>query len=296
MPAEPFDCVTLPPPASPFGWQILSPEFIWMEATFDPNSFKGLIFSQVDKSGFKDSIFYFDLFSHQKSFLLTGKANEPAWGSKNWVVFASSSLYKFKSDGTGFARMNISGISSRPIWSPNGEAFVFANFGNAPGLLHMIADIEGTMLDTIQAIRPFDWFESDSLLGTHLIPGTNQIDIFTSSIKTTQLAFFSEIPKGRDPRGDRPIRLKMFPHRKKIAILTANGLWIGSKGFSPFQIVQSCDNRRVYDIDLSPDGRYIFTQEVDYVQVDSSTVKKTIRLAKRDAYTGRLIETIFESK
>lgn len=288
---EQFSCANLPAPTHPFGWQTVFPRSSVLGFALNPWDNNQVIYNQLDYYGVRDSVFTYDILRHERRFLLEANPLALSWGRQNWLLYERANLYKFKSDGSGFAQMNLPTALHSPIWSPNGEQFVYESSDN----LILRADLNESIYDTLPVIAAFDWFSRDSILVLAYLPGSTRRAIHNYSISTDSISFFANVPIEPNPNLAGIVDLKMFPDHQRIAILTKNGIWIASRQTHPLQILESCDNRRVVAMEISNDGRYIYAEVVKWTQIDSVYIKKSESFVRFDARTGKNWETIMES-
>jgi hypothetical protein len=288
-------CINLPPPSSSWGWNQVFPEYSEIEFSFNPqNSHEFVIHKYLGRPG-GDTLFKYDILSGQRTTVTTTLTGTPYWGNKGWIIMWRGGLTMVKANGDSLKILPCTGICSRPGWNPAGDHYYFLRAGVGPGA-YFIADLDGTITDTIVGIIPRHWYAEDAIIGVNSIPGTNQEGLYDYHPSTKQKELLMPVPKDSNSFGRGLASVQVFPDHQTLAFLGYDGLFIGAKGMTKArQIFQSCDNHRMEVMQVAPDGQTILATVTKYEQIGPDALTISYMTILIDPASGLVLDTLFAS-
>lgn len=91
-----------------------------------------------------------------------------SWSIHDWILYVGYdlNLYRIKADGTLKETFNNSGTAMRPIWSPNGNKFIYKNITDNPNRLR-ICNEEGEIIKSIIGnFKSWNWINDSEIIYT----------------------------------------------------------------------------------------------------------------------------------
>ena len=224
-----------------------------------------------------------------------GTVRSIEWGRNGWVIVDGPGIWKVRPDGTELSMIDLPGGGSRPVFNPAGDRIAVqqANVDHNVS----VVDLDGNVIQTFDSIAVRDWFTEDSMLVYNWMPDIENYGIFFFDIRTNEKTLITPMPRDDFEPLNFINQMRMFPDHDRIAVLTGNGLWvISSKSKTINRLAWKCDNHFVWDVRVHPNGQVLFIEEYSNRQVDSITVKQSIRVLRMNAETGERWNTILESQ
>jgi len=173
------DCpfVELPNPLQPtlYGWS----DVRYMMPHFNPsNNDEFLFVDQLYQSPYAKLCVY-DISTGGTQVILEGQTflTQPRWHTNGWILFRGNAnvIFKIKGNGDSLTTISNQGIFFRPIWRPDGQAWISEKSSGFTGNIEVF-DLEGNQVDLIpdEEMTRGDWSDNNRIVTTKGYSGSNQ--------------------------------------------------------------------------------------------------------------------------
>jgi hypothetical protein len=279
-PANNLDSNNFAPPCPAISYERPG-RYEYYEGCFNPLSNNQIAFVRADKITLpiKLELCTFNFCTGELKVLTDKCRGLPSWGAKNRIAFwgPGSQIWMIKPDGDSLTQLTNNGFKhTYSKWNPEGNLLMY--WENNPFFNHVISDLKGLRLDTIESIvsPTFDW-DGESLYYTNAKSGTGynfvieKYNIYTGITSKIDTFF-------RDSPLIIPNAISFDINRKKI-------FWTSTFEFAETDMD---GNRRLlskmpndnwyYHLDVSGDGTKIIVERIDRKNPQPCVVEELNRL------------------
>jgi hypothetical protein len=146
---------------------------------FNPNNNDEFLYiDKITGSPFSDMCIH-NLVTGETNCILSGQTYlyQPRWHANGWILFRGNgnNVFRIKSNGDSLLQVTTSSLFQRPIWRPDGLAWISNNTQNFAGDIDVF-DLEGNLIEVIPGEEFFigDWSESNRIVTRSYNSGTYQ--------------------------------------------------------------------------------------------------------------------------
>ena len=151
-----------------------------MMPCFNPNNNNEFLYiDRLPGSPFSDMCIY-NLATGESNCILSGQTYlyQPRWHANGWILFRGNgdNVYRIKSNGDSLLQITISNVFQRPVWRPDGLAWISNNAVDFGGEIDVF-DLEGNLIEVIPGEEFFigDWSESNRIVTRSYNSGVYQL-------------------------------------------------------------------------------------------------------------------------
>lgn len=174
------ECLPIASPDTTLNWLIGYSNHLKMMPCFNPsNNNEFLYIDRLPGSPFSDMCIY-NLSTGESSCILSGQTYlyQPRWHANGWILFRGNgdNVYRIKSNGDSLLQITTSSVFQRPVWRPDGQAWISNNAVDFGGDIDVF-DLEGNLITVIPGEEFFlgDWSESNRIVTRSYNSGVYQL-------------------------------------------------------------------------------------------------------------------------
>lgn len=169
--SETTDCPPYELPNDSLGVMLGWSSYRKMMPCFNPsNNNEFLYIDRLPGSPFSDMCIY-NLATGESNCILSGQTYlyQPRWHENDWILFRGNgdNVYRIKSNGDSLIQITTSSKFQRPVWRPDGQAWISNNVVEYTGNIE-VYDLSGEIIDVIlgEVFHFGDW-SADNRIVTH---------------------------------------------------------------------------------------------------------------------------------
>jgi hypothetical protein len=173
------ECLPIVRPDTTLSWLIGWSTYRKMMPYFNPNNNDEFLYiDRLPGSPFSDMCIY-NLVTGESNCILSGQTYlyQPRWHANDWILFRGNgdNVFRIKSNGDSLLQITTSSVFQRPVWRPDGLAWISNNAVNFAGDIDVF-DLEGNLIEVIPGEEFFigDWSESNRIVTRSYDSGTYQ--------------------------------------------------------------------------------------------------------------------------
>lgn len=256
-----------------FGWS----DVRYMMPHFNPNNNDEFLYvDQIYQSPYAKLCVH-SISTGETQVILEGQTflTQPRWHSNGWVLFRGNAnvVFKIKGNGDSLSTVNDQGIFLRPIWRPDGQAWISEKSSGFTGNIE-IFDLEGIEIDVIpgEEVTRGDWSADNRIVTTKGYSGSNQFTwTDAGNLNWQDLTFDTNSPHKPAldvhwiPMSDDVMYSQLYESISKINIFTGNITEVregcGGRYYRFFSISNDCSQiiaERIQPDTIFTDGFYNF--------------------------------------
>ena len=267
------ECLPIVAPDTSLSWLFGWSDYRKMMPCFNPsNNDEILYIDQIPGSPFADMCIY-NLATNENQCILSGQTYlyPPRWHPNGWILFRGNgdNVYRIKSNGDSLLQITTSSVFQRPVWRPDGKAWISNNTGDFTGDIDVF-DLEGNLIDVIPGEEFFigDWSENNRIVTRTYDSGIYQIgwiDVENALWQYLDFDTTSPQPSMRDlrwiPMSDEVMFSQIGSDITKIHVFTGEKNRVregcGTRYYNYFSINNNCSKiiaERVTPEEMYSDG------------------------------------------
>ena len=251
------ECLPIVAPDTSLNWLISWSDYRKMMPCFNPNNNNEFLYiDRLPGSLFSDMCIY-NLATGESNCILSGQTylHQPRWHENDWILFRGNgdNVYRIKSNGDSLLQITTSSVFQRPVWRPDGQAWISNNVVEFTGNIE-VYDLSGEIIDVIpgEVFHFGDW-SADNRIVTHRPNNFDPHQIAWSEVENVswQLLNFdtaSPQPSMRDlhwvPMSDEVMFSQGGADISRINVLTGEKTKVregcGTRYYSYFSINNNC--------------------------------------------------------
>lgn len=253
------------------GWS----EVRYMMPHFNPSNNNEFLFvDQIYQSPYAKLCVH-DLSTGETQIILEGQTylTQPRWHSNGWILFRGNgdNVYRIKSNGDSLLQITTSSVFQRPVWRPDGQAWISNNSVDFTGDIDVF-DLEGNIIEVIPGEEFFlgDWSESNRIVTRSYNTGVYQFAWTDTENVSWQFVDFDTASPQMDvqdikwiPMSDEVMYSQLWGDISRINVITGQINQVregcGGRHYAYFSINNSCSQilaERIQPDTIFTDGSY----------------------------------------
>jgi hypothetical protein len=223
---------------------------------FNPNNNDEFLYiDKIPGSPFSDMCIH-NLVTGETNCILSGQTYlyQPRWHANGWILFRGNgnNVFRIKSNGDSLLQITTSSLFQRPVWRPDGQAWISNNTSDFSGDIDVF-DLQGNLIEVIQGEEFFkgDWSADNRIVTTKGYTGSNQLTwTHASEINWVDVTFDYNTPHlpSRDihwiPMSDEVMISQLYEDISRINVFTGEKIPVTDRCigtyYEYFSINNSC--------------------------------------------------------